>query len=124
MALRFIDKSALNGSDRHVENEVYETHRFLLAEDGLNITITDILLHPGIERIYGYDDHVEIAYCIEGAAIIRDHASSLETHINPGMMWIAEKGDRFSFRAEVSTRLICAFTPPFSGSETGFAGDQ
>lgn len=124
MPLRFITKASLDGSSRHIRNDTYETRRFLLAEDGLGVTVTDIVLTPGIEATYGYDDHVEIAYCIEGAAMIRDLATGKEATIGPGTMWVAERGDRFSFVASKPTRLFCVFTPPFEGSETGFAGDQ
>ncbi len=124
MPLRFITKSALDGTARHVSNAAYETHRFLLADDAVGVTVTDITLHPGVEEVYGYDHHIEIAYCIEGEATIRDHAGGPEQRILPDTMWIANKGDRFSFIALVPTRLICVFTPPFTGNETGFAGDQ
>jgi len=40
------------------------------------------------------------------------------------MCWIAEKGDCFTVEASLPTRLICVFTRPFEGSETGFAGGQ
>lgn len=124
MPLKFITKCELDGTSRHVSTPAYETHRFLLAEDALGVTVTDITLHPNIEAIYGYDNHIEIAYCLEGEALIRDHNDNVETCILPGMMWIANKGDRFSFVASTPTRLICVFTPPFHGDETGFAGDQ
>jgi L-ectoine synthase len=124
LPLRFISKSELAGTARHIRNDTYETHRFLLAQDGLGVTVTDITLSPGLEEVYGYDNHIEIAYCIEGEAVIRDNAGGTERRILPGMMWVAEKGDRFSFLASVPTRLICVFTPPFEGGETGFAGDQ
>lgn len=124
MALRLISKPALIGTKRHLRNDVYETCRFLLAEDGLGLTVTDITLAPGVEATYGYDQHVEIAYCIEGDAVIRSLPDGVEQRVVPGTMWIAEKGDRFTFRASVPTRLVCVFTPPFAGHETGFSGDQ
>lgn len=124
MALRFLSKSTLTGTNRHIHNSIYETHRFLLAEDGVGVTVTDIVLQPHIEAVYGYDNHIEIAYCLEGAAVIIDHSSGSETQIESGVMWVAEKGARFTFKASLPTRLICVFTPPFEGNETGFAGDQ
>ena len=124
MPIRMVRKHMLDGTSRHVRNPVYETHRFLLAEDDLGVTVTDILLRPGTERVYGYDNHVEIAYCIEGEATIRDLGGGEATVVSPGTIWIADKGDRFSFVARVPTRLICVFTPPFEGGGTGFAGDQ
>lgn len=124
MPLKFLRRGDLVGSNRHVRSDVYETVRFLLAEDGMGLTITDITLQPNIEAIYGYDRHIEIAYCIEGSALITDHATMESVPIAEGTLWIAEKGDRFTFRADTPTRLICVFTPAFEGGETGFAGDQ
>lgn len=122
--VRVITKASLAGTDRHVRNDAYETTRFLLAPDGLGVTVTDILLAPDIEATYGYDRHVEIAYCLEGEAELRDLSTGAMHAIVPGTMWVAEKGERFAFRARVPTRLICVFTPAFDGTETGFAGDQ
>ena len=124
MPLRLITKASLDGTDRHVRNDTYETYRFLLAEDGLGLTVTDIVLKPDIEAVYGYENHIEIAYCIEGEALIRDEKGSEEVRISPGTMWVAQRGDRFTFVATQPTRLVCVFTPPFKGRETGFAGDQ
>jgi quercetin dioxygenase-like cupin family protein len=79
---------------------------------------------PGIEATYGYDQHIEIAYCLEGAAELGDEATGAKHEILPGTLWIATRGSRFRFRASIPTRLICVFSPPFMGHETGFAGDQ
>ena len=122
--LKFVRKSDLQNTARHVKNDTFETVRFLLSEDGLGVTITDIVLQPGIKAEYGYEKYIEMAYCIEGRAFIVDHASKTKTDIVPGTLWIANKGDSFDFWADEPTRLICVFTPPFSGGETGFVGDQ
>ena len=124
MPVRVIRKADLAGTPRHVRNRAYETFRFLLASDGLGVTVTDIVLKPGVEAVYGYDNHVEIAYCIEGRAGIADLATGAEAEIVPGCLWIAGRGDRFRFLAAEPTRLVCVFSPPFEGGETGFAGDQ
>lgn len=124
MPVRIVRKNDLVGTDRHVRHEAYETYRLLLAADGAEVTVTDIVLNPGIEATYGYDKHLEIAYCIEGRADIVDLTTGTRSVIEPGTLWVAERGDRFRFKADEPTRLICVFTPPFTGSETGFAGDQ
>jgi L-ectoine synthase len=90
----------------------------------LGVTVTDIVLAPGIEEVYGYEHHIEIAYCLEGSAEIVDEKTGAHFQIDAGTMWIAKKGSRFRFRARIPTRCICVFTPPFEGGETGFAGDQ
>ena len=124
MAVQVIRKADLAGTSRHVKNDTYETTRFLLDADRADVTVTDIVIAPGIEAEYGYDKHIEIAYCIEGAAVLSDAAAGQTHRIEPGTMWVAHKGARFRFRAETPTRLICVFSPPFTGRETGFVGDQ
>jgi mannose-6-phosphate isomerase-like protein (cupin superfamily) len=57
-------------------------------------------------------------------AVLMDDAAGTTHRIEPGTLWVARKGTRFRFRAETPTRLICVFSPPFAGRETGFAGDQ
>ena len=103
MPVKIITKANLAGTSRHVKNETYETFRFLLASDHQGVTVTDIVLAPGVEATYGYDHHVEIAYCLEGRAILTDLSGNQRIEILPGSMWIAEKGDRFLFRADLLT---------------------
>ena len=124
MSVQIIRKEELGGTDRHIKNEAYETYRFLLASDRAEVTVTDIVLVPDIEETYGYQNHIEIAYCIEGRAELVDLSNNQVHVITPGSLWVAKQGDTFKFRADVPTRLICIFSPPFSGHETGFIGDQ
>lgn len=124
MKVRTIDREALLGTSRHVRNEPYDTVRFLLASDGVGVTVTDNTLAPGREAIYGYDGHTEIAYCLKGEAELEEIGSGEVRHILPGVMWVAEPGSRFRFLAHQPTRVICVFTPAFGGGETGLAGDQ
>lgn len=121
--MQIIRKDELRGSARHVQNDTYETVRFLLASDAAGASVADIVLQPGIEEGYGYADRTEIAYCIEGDAVLTDPTGA-EHHIAPGTMWVARPGESFRFKATQPTRLICVFTPPLSGEETGFAADK
>jgi L-ectoine synthase len=120
MPVKILRKSELVGTARHVRTHAYETYRFLLNADQAGVTLTDIVLSPGIEETYGYKDHIEVAYCLEGHAWLTDLATNAKSEIVPGTLWVASKGDTFSFIASVATRLICVFTPPFEGGETGF----
>lgn len=124
MSLRIVRKADLVGTPRHIKHDTYETVRFLLAGDQAGLTLTDIVLAPHVRATYGYDQHIEVAYCLEGRAEILDLASGERHSIEPGTLWVAPPGSRFEFEASSPTRLICAFTPPFAGHETGFVGDQ
>ncbi|MEO1200168.1 MAG: ectoine synthase [Pseudomonadota bacterium] len=72
MALGMIRKADLAGSSRHIKHDTYETTRFLLEDDGIGVTVTDIVLAPGPKQTYGYDNLIEIGYCIEGRGTIED----------------------------------------------------
>lgn len=122
--IKVIDKSGLAGSPRHVVNQHYESFRFLMREDGSDVTVTDIVLKTGVSADYGYDAHSEVAYCISGEAMLTDLSTGKTHRITAGTLWTSAKGDRFRFMPLSDTRLICVFSPPFAGGETGFAGDQ
>ena len=121
MTMFFRDSRELVGTAHDVTHPNYRTMRLLLRSDPAPVSVTDIVLVPGIEDIYGYDDRTEIAYCIEGRATVRDLNGGSEREIEPGVLWVAPPGSRFSFVAHEPTRLICVFDPPLEGDETGTA---
>ncbi len=121
MAILIRHKADLLGSSRHVKTHAYETVRFLLKSDGVGLTLTDIVLKPDVEAVYGYEQHLEVAYCLSGHARLTEVSSKVVHDIRAGTLWAARAGEHFSFVAFEETRLICAFTPAFEGDETGFA---
>ncbi len=122
MAMCFRDRKDIVGTPRDVKNVNYRTLRLLLATDDVPVSLTDIVLNPGIEDIYGYADRTEIAYCIEGRATSRDLKTNVAQDIYPGVLWVAPNS-RFSFLAHEPTRLICVFYPPLEGNESGLEID-
>ena len=124
MTLLVKRKSELLDSPRHVHTHAYESVRMLLAEDGLDVTVTDITLAPGVEETYGSDDHLEIAYCLAGQAKLTDLESGVVHEVAPGTLWCAPRGSRFHFVASEPVRLVCVFRPAFEGQERGFAGEN
>ena len=118
--MRILHRDTLPAS-RHVSAPTYDTVRLLIAEDDATIGLTDITLHPGIPAVYGYDHHLEVVYCLEGSAEIDKLDDAPVEQITPGSVWIARPGERFRFIAHAPTRLICVFTPPLQGDETGYA---
>lgn len=117
-------KAELWGTSRHVKTHTYETVRFLLADDRAGVTLTDILLVPGVEETYGYEARIEVAYCIGGHATLTKLTTGESHDIMQGTLWAAVNHEKFKFIAHEPTRLICAFTPPFEGHETGFMDES
>lgn len=84
MPVQITRKVQLTDTHRHVRNETYETYRFLLASDDAEVTLTDIVLAPDIEAVYGYEQYIEIAYCIEGNAELTDLSTGQVHSITSG----------------------------------------
>jgi L-ectoine synthase len=114
-------KHQLLGTSRAIQTDHWSTVRLLLAEDGVGITVTDVVLGPGSDAVYCYKHHTEVCYCLEGRAVVVDFETG-ETHqIEPGTLWVARKQQRFRFTATERTRLITVFMPALVGPEVNDA---
>ena len=56
--------------------------------------------------------------------MLADETTDTAHDISPGTRWAAGEGEALRFFVHQSTRRIGALTPPFTGTETGFVGDQ
>ncbi len=110
-------KAELVGSSRAVATDKWSTTRFLLREDGVGLTLTDITLHRAPPTVYGYRHHVEVGYCLAGHAWLEDLGNGTTHDIGPGTLWAAAKGERFRFEVVESVRLITIFVPALVGPE-------
>ena len=110
-------KEDLRGTARAVETGAWSTTRFLLREDGVGLTLTDVTVRQGSDAVYGYRHHVEVCYCLEGEATLEELATGRVHAVRPGTLWAAAKGERFRFRALAPTRLVSVFTPALVGPE-------
>ena len=114
-------KDSLRDTDRDIRNEHYTTTRFLLEEDGLDVTVTDIAIHAGSDAVYHYPEHTEICYCLEGEGELTDLDNGGGHRIAPGSMWVSADHKPFRFVALTNVRLICVFRPALKSHELGFA---
>ncbi|MGL4174707.1 MAG: ectoine synthase [Dermatophilaceae bacterium] len=105
-------------------NRNYESLRMLLAQDGVGVSFTDVVLAPSIEDTYGYQDRTEVAYCISGSATLADLDSGMRHEIRAGVLWVASPGSRFTFSATEPTRLVCGFSPTLEGHESGLVDNR
>lgn len=109
-------KDNLQGTKNVVKTAAYTSTRFLLREDNIGLTMTDIYLNPGIDAIYHYPHHLEIAYCLEGKAILENLEDGKVYEVTPGFIWATTK-ERFRFKVLGTIRLICVFNPALVGPE-------
>jgi L-ectoine synthase len=115
----FRDRADLVGTARDVVNSSYRSTRLLLRDDGAGVGLHDVVMHPGVDEVYGYPDRTEISYCLDGAATVTDLDTRQTQRVVPGVLWVAPPGSRFTVDVEAPLRLICVFHPPLEGTETG-----
>ena len=94
------------------------TRRFLLAEDGVGITFSDIRIKPGEGRQLWYKNHTETNYVIEGEGVLEDLGTGKRYDLKPGTLYVVGKNDRHRIISKTPMRMVCVFTPPLVGGET------
>ena len=94
------------------------TRRFLLEEDGVGFTVSDITVAAGQVADLWYKNHIESNYVIEGEGTLTDKETSREYPLRPGVMYCLDQHDRHRVGAKTRMRVICVFTPALVGGET------
>jgi L-ectoine synthase len=93
------------------------TRRFLLREDGVGFTLSDITIEPGPGKQLWYKHHVEANYVIEGEGVLEDLDTGRRYDLRPGTLYCLDRHDRHRIDAKTRMRMICVFTPPLVGGE-------
>ena len=110
-------KDELRGTPRAVETKDWSTIRFLLREDGLGFTVTDVTLAAGMDSVMQYKHHLEACYCLEGEAVLEDVATGERHRILPGTLYALSNHERHRLRVVKPTRLVSIFSPALVGRE-------
>ena len=93
------------------------TLRYLLREDGVGFTVSDIRVGAGGDKVLWYKNHIEANLVIEGEGTVEDLATGEVHELKPGTMYVLDKHDRHRIRTTTPMRLICVFTPALVGGE-------
>jgi L-ectoine synthase len=93
------------------------TRRFLLEEDGIGITVSDIRIKPGEGAQLWYKNHIEANYVIEGEGTLTELDTGKTHELRPGVMYCLDKHDRHRIVTKTPMRMICVFTPALAGGE-------
>ncbi len=91
--------------------------RYLLREDGVGFTVSDIRVNAGTSAVLHYKNHTESNLVIEGEGTIEDMATGEVHDLTPGTIYVLDKHDRHRVNAVTAMRVICVFTPPLVGGE-------
>jgi L-ectoine synthase len=94
------------------------TRRFLLSEDGVGFTLSDIRITAGEGAQLWYKNHIEANYVIEGEGVLEELDTGITHELKPGVMYCLDKNDRHRIISKTDMRMICVFNPPLAGGET------
>ena len=118
--MKVISGDNLNGMGRVMEFTPggFFSHRFLLEEDGMGLTITRTVIPPKGPQRWAYPHHLEACYCVAGEGELVDLATGERHRILPDMVYALDKHDEHTFEAIGGpVTLICVFTPALRGDE-------
>ncbi len=93
------------------------TRRFLLEEDGVGFTLSDIRFGPGEGTQLCYKNHIEANYIIEGEGTLEELDTGITHELRPGVMYCLDEHDRHRIISRTPMRMICVFNPPLKGGE-------
>ncbi|MEO0773706.1 MAG: ectoine synthase [Pseudomonadota bacterium] len=102
----------------HVKGAAFDSHRLLLASDGLGYSFHDTRIKAGTEQHLHYKNHIETNYCVAGHGSVEEVATGKTWPIAPGTLFVLDQHDAHVVRAETDIHLICVFTPALTGQET------
>ena len=103
-------ETVLSGGDARVL-------RYLLREDGVGFTVSDIRVKAGTNAFLHYKNHIESNLVIEGEGTVEDMATGEIYDLKPGTIYVLDKHDKHRVNAITAMRLICVFTPALAGGE-------
>ncbi|NKB56418.1 MAG: cupin domain-containing protein [Alphaproteobacteria bacterium] len=93
------------------------TRRFLLAEDGVGFTLSDIRMKAGETAPLHYKNHIEANYIIEGEGVLEELDTGVTHELKPGVMYCLDQHERHRIICKTAIRMICVFNPPLAGGE-------
>lgn len=107
----------IEGTDRDVQAETWNSQRLLLARDGQSFSMHETVLYAGTETTMWYANHIEAVYCVGGEGeLVNDETG--ETHqVRDGTLYLLDGHEHHRLRAHADLRMVCVFTPPVTGQE-------
>jgi L-ectoine synthase len=91
---------------------------FLLKDDGMGFTISDVRCAAGLEEVLWYKHHWEANYIVAGYGLLEDMSTGQTWPMEPGVIYVVGPKDRHRFRADTELHAISIFNPPLLASMT------
>ena len=107
----------VHGSPRHVSAPNWESHRLLVAEDGLGYSLHQTVIRAGTQTEMHYRNHIESVYCVAGSGALTDLANGEVHRISPGTVYVLDQHDPHVLQATTDMHMVCVFAPACAGDE-------
>lgn len=115
--MKVIHIDQLDNTDRDVDHDTWRSRRFVLADDEVGFSFHDTLLRAGTETDMWYANHIECVYVYQGEGTLVNRETGEEHALRPGTMYLLDKHDKHTVKAETDIRCACVFNPPVTGRE-------
>ncbi|WP_206448405.1 ectoine synthase [Agrococcus sp. KRD186] len=115
--MKVIHIDELDGTANDVDHDTWRSRRFVLADAGVGFSFHDTLLRAGTETEMWYANHIECVYVYQGTGTLVNRETGEEFELKPGTMYLLDKHDKHTVRAETDIRCACVFNPPVTGRE-------
>lgn len=117
--MKIVDVKDIIGSEREVKGPGWISRRLLLKQDGMGFSFHETIIPAGAEMTLWYKHHLEAVYCVAGNGSVENLATGERHLLHDGILYALDQHDRHTLRGGTEDmRLICAFNPPVTGTET------
>ncbi|MDA0218768.1 MAG: ectoine synthase [Proteobacteria bacterium] len=91
--------------------------RYLLAQDRLGVTWSDVHFADGSASKLWYKNHWEANYVFEGDGTLEHHGTGEVLQLEPGMLYCVGPDDPHTLTAGTGLHIVSLFNPPLTGTE-------
>jgi L-ectoine synthase len=91
--------------------------RYLLDDDGLGFTWSDVMIHAGVENRLWYRHHWEANYVIAGSGTVTHEKTGEQVVLEPGTLYCVGPDDPHVLATQGGLHMASLFNPPLDGTE-------
>lgn len=115
MLVRTLDDA--RQSERLVTSSTWDSTRMLLKGDDVGFSFHITRLYAGTETVMHYKNHFESVYILSGEGELENRDTGEVHRLAPGTLYVLDKHDRHTVRAQTEITCACVFNPPLTGKE-------
>ena len=117
MFVRTIEDARAAGRESIRYGGAARVARYLVAEDGLGFSFSDVHYRAGREGELWYKNHWEANLVLEGTLEVTDYTADALHTLGAGGLYCVGPEDRHRLKAVTDVHLVSVFNPPLIGQE-------